>query len=1656
MMKRAITIFLTAIMLITSFSCICIVSAKGEGTQMYWDFENVTIEELKETTGGAFYTGGTVEIAAGGANGSANALKIIGSNSGNGQWITGLEPCTAYTVYYWAKAENRGINAWPNVGVSDYDGSANVSFQDFTDTWAQYSLEFTTGAGSTQAKIYTWVFGTDYVDFFIDDVIVVKKASSELEFWNAEANVPALLQTMPGYYSAGNVTIAADGAEDSEYSVHISGANSGNGSYINGLTPNTSYEITFWAKIADCATGAYPNVGVSDYGNDYQTVGSFTRDWSKYSMVFTTGTDATTAKFYTWVFGEGNAELYVDNVSIAVKQAEPANPLEAWNCEHNDMSRLTADPGYYASGDVSIVAGGANGSAYALKISGANSGNGQQLNGLEPNTTYTVSLDAKQENNEGTAYPSIGVKKYNGTDDYVTAGTIANEWTHYTIEFKTGEESTSALFYTWIFGTGAVDLLIDNVSLTKKTDAPHEGPYLVWDFESGKVEDLGTANSSDADGYYAFGNVSVVSGGDNSAYCLKISGVNSGNGQRIEGLESGTDYVLSFRARNESRDETAYPNLGVKGYDGDQYKVADSFNAEWGTYIVRFTTGLDSTSACVYSWIFGEGNAEFLVDNLSVVKASDYIDNPDELPTKSILFIGNSFSNNAFAYCRQIGEASGVNFVVGNLWIPGSTLEQRWDALIHNKPSFIYERTWDATEKDHTVADALADREWDYIVLQQMSLLAGVFSSWEPEAHEFIEYFAEHQPNAEIVVYQTWGYSEGCTAEGFEDFNCDTETMTQAIITATKQIAKAEHLDMILPVGSVFRTLRADGFDVTKGEPDLRHANDLGCYAAGQTIFSMVTGIMPSEDSFMLGRLTGEEAALVRAAIIGAVQEYRDYRAYDDPTVIVPDLDIPDEPDWQNTFAAWDFESGNAADLGTPATGDDGYYATGDVSIVPGGMDGSVYCLKISGANCGNGQFIYGLAPETTYTISFDAKQENNAGAAFPSIGVKKYNGTDDYVTAGKIADEWTHYTIEFTTGVDCTGAQFYTWIFGEGDVDLYLDNVSIAVKQTEPTNPLEAWNCEHNDMSRLTADPGYYASGDVSIVAGGANNSAYALRISGANSGNGQWLNGLEPDCDYAITFWAKVENRGEDAWPNVGVSDYDGGAYFAEQNFTDEWAQYTLRFTTGAESTQAKFYTWIFGSGVADLYLDDIALTKAPHTHSYTAQVTKAATCGEPGIITYICACGDSYTNTIPATGEHNFQNGVCTVCGTSEVSPISLNQIAERWTFEHNNLALLGTADGNDADGYYAVGDVSIVSGGAKGSAYCLRINGAEHGNGQWFSGLKPNTKYTLTFWAKVTGVGSNAYPNFGINGYDGSNYQAIDSFSGDWTEYVIVFSTGKDSTSACIYSWIFGSGSATLYVDDVSVMEGAKEEPGETPAADNQPQEPVVPTQKRTTLKGWDFEDNDIALLGTPDGNDADGYYAVGDVSIVSGGAEGSLYCLKVSGAEHGNGQWLTGLKPGTGYTLTFWAKISNWGGMAYPTFGVNGYDGDNYSAIDTFKETWEKYSLSFVTGSESTTACVYSWIFGSGAVDFYVDNVTLLETANIEPEHSEPGGNIEQQGQKDVGVPEMKNESTQAYTFVPSAEGKTAKWVGPLIIVASVLGVALLVVVVFIRIRKKRV
>lgn len=63
-----------------------------------------------------------------------------------------------------------------------------------------------------------------------------------------------------------------------------------------------------------------------------------------------------------------------------------------------------------------------------------------------------------------------------------------------------------------------------------------------------------------------------------------------------------------------------------------------------------------------------------------------------------------------------------------------------------------------------------------------------------------------------------------------------------------------------------------------------------------------------------------------------------------------------------------------------------------------------------------------------------------------------------------------------------------------------------------------------------------------------------------------------------------------------------------------------------------------------------DDGTENEGEHIHNYTSSVTTAATCTTAGVRTYVCSCGNSYTEEISATG-HNYVNGVCSVCGVAD---------------------------------------------------------------------------------------------------------------------------------------------------------------------------------------------------------------------------------------------------------------------------------------------------------------------------------------------------------------------------------------------------------------------
>ena len=130
--------------------------------------------------------------------------------------------------------------------------------------------------------------------------------------------------------------------------------------------------------------------------------------------------------------------------------------------------------------------------------------------------------------------------------------------------------------------------------------------------------------------------------------------------------------------------------------------------------------------------------------------------------------------------------------------------------------------------------------------------------------------------------------------------------------------------------------------------------------------------------------------------------------------------------------------------------------------------------------------------------------------------------------------------------------------------------------------------------------------------------------------------------------------------AYPGKGMSEY----------FLSDGDTLTLRFTLaygkdigggngGASYGSLQRYCgkWVDGQYIpSHTYEEGVctvcgALDPAGHTHRETEEITRPATCTEPGEKTYTCSlCGESRTETIPAEG-HHYENGVCTVCGQSD---------------------------------------------------------------------------------------------------------------------------------------------------------------------------------------------------------------------------------------------------------------------------------------------------------------------------------------------------------------------------------------------------------------------
>lgn len=184
-----------------------------------------------------------------------------------------------------------------------------------------------------------------------------------------------------------------------------------------------------------------------------------------------------------------------------------------------------------------------------------------------------------------------------------------------------------------------------------------------------------------------------------------------------------------------------------------------------------------------------------------------------------ILAIGNSFTNNATALMPWFANRlNGDSICVAKLVRDGSSLSMHWSS--HSGNSHVYDfyysdkDQWVETDID-TFDEALTILDWDIIVLQQVSYLAGDYDSFQPYLQFMLRLFNELNPDIKTAWNYPWAYKPGTDHKGFGNYGNDPEKMYEAIISAGDRAAV--YVDCTIPSATLIKRMREDYPEVEDG-----------------------------------------------------------------------------------------------------------------------------------------------------------------------------------------------------------------------------------------------------------------------------------------------------------------------------------------------------------------------------------------------------------------------------------------------------------------------------------------------------------------------------------------------------------------------------------------------------------------------------------------------------------------------------------------------------------------------------------------------------------------------------------------------------------------------------------------------------------------------
>ena len=206
----------------------------------------------------------------------------------------------------------------------------------------------------------------------------------------------------------------------------------------------------------------------------------------------------------------------------------------------------------------------------------------------------------------------------------------------------------------------------------------------------------------------------------------------------------------------------------------------------------------------------------------------------------NILSIGNSFSQDAQRYLHRIAKADGFDLNTFNLYIGGCPLSLHYRNMISEEKAYMLEMNGESTGFKVSLKEALLNRDWDVVTVQQASHKSPYYETYQPYLNKLVEFIKMCTPGAKIAIHQTWAYEKDSQKLNIMRYEEHTK-MFEDVRESYQKAFEETNADIIIPSGEVLQKLIAHG--VEKVHRDTFHLSyGLGRYAVGLLWYAILSG----------------------------------------------------------------------------------------------------------------------------------------------------------------------------------------------------------------------------------------------------------------------------------------------------------------------------------------------------------------------------------------------------------------------------------------------------------------------------------------------------------------------------------------------------------------------------------------------------------------------------------------------------------------------------------------------------------------------------------------------------------------------------------------------------------------------------------------------